>query len=75
MAAENFWGGIAQQLGGRHVHVESVIDNPAADPHDHEPTAADGRAVATARYTIVNGIRYDARLGGGGQAAVGQSGQ
>ncbi len=60
MAAENFWGSIAQQLGGGHVHVKSIIDNPAADPHDYEPTAADGRAVATARYTIVNGIGYDA---------------
>ncbi|GAA3369849.1 metal ABC transporter solute-binding protein [Streptomyces antimycoticus] len=59
MAAENFWGSIAQQLGGSHVHVKSIIDNPAADPHDYEPTAADGRAVATARYTIVNGIGYD----------------
>ncbi|QLH20665.1 metal ABC transporter solute-binding protein, Zn/Mn family [Streptomyces sp. Rer75] len=60
VAAENFWGSIAQQLGGSHVHVKSIIDNPAADPHDYEPTAADGRAVATARYAIVNGIGYDA---------------
>ncbi|RNG35343.1 metal ABC transporter solute-binding protein, Zn/Mn family [Streptomyces botrytidirepellens] len=59
VAAENFWGSIAQQLGGSHVHVKSIIDNPAADPHDYEPTAADGRAVATARYSIVNGIGYD----------------
>jgi zinc/manganese transport system substrate-binding protein len=59
VAAENFWGSIAQQLGGSHVHVKSIIDNPAADPHDYEPTAADGRAVATSRYTIVNGIGYD----------------
>ncbi|MFG2581024.1 metal ABC transporter solute-binding protein, Zn/Mn family [Streptomyces malaysiensis] len=60
VAAENFWGSIAQQLGGSHAHVTSIIDNPSADPHDYEPTAADGRAVATARYTIVNGIGYDA---------------
>ncbi|MGY0063820.1 metal ABC transporter solute-binding protein, Zn/Mn family [Streptomyces sp. LZ34] len=60
VAAENFWGSIAQQLGGSHVQVKSIIDNPAADPHDYEPTAADGRAVATARYMIVNGIGYDA---------------
>ncbi|MFF6852916.1 MULTISPECIES: metal ABC transporter solute-binding protein, Zn/Mn family [Streptomyces] len=49
VAAENFWGSIAQQLDGSHVHVKSIIDNPATDPHDYEPTAADGRAVATAR--------------------------
>ncbi|MET7575238.1 zinc ABC transporter substrate-binding protein [Streptomyces sp. NPDC005492] len=60
VAAENFWGSIAQQLGGSHVKVTSVISNPNADPHDYEPTAADGRKVATARYAIVNGIGYDA---------------
>jgi zinc/manganese transport system substrate-binding protein len=59
VAAENFWGSIASQLGGNHVAVTSIIDNPAADPHDYEPTAADARTVATARYTIVNGIGYD----------------
>ncbi|MFF7602645.1 metal ABC transporter solute-binding protein, Zn/Mn family [Streptomyces mirabilis] len=60
VAAENFWGSVAQQLGGSRVKVTSVITNPNADPHDYEPTAADGRTVATARYAIVNGIGYDA---------------
>lgn len=60
VAAENFWGSIASQLGGAHVRVESIINNPNADPHDYEPTAADGRLVAGAQYTIVNGIGYDA---------------
>jgi zinc/manganese transport system substrate-binding protein len=59
VAAENFWGSIASQLGGSHVKVTSIIDNPAADPHDYEPTAADARTVAGAQYTIVNGIGYD----------------
>jgi zinc/manganese transport system substrate-binding protein len=59
VAAENFWGSIASQLGGSHVKVTSIIDNPDADPHDYEPTAADARAVAGAEYTIVNGIGYD----------------
>ena len=60
VAAENFWGSLAEQLGGEHVKVTSIIDNPDADPHDYEPTAADGRAIATARLTIVNGVGYDA---------------
>jgi zinc/manganese transport system substrate-binding protein len=59
VAAENFWGSIASQLGGSHVKVTSIIDNPDADPHDYEPTAADARTVAGARMTIVNGIGYD----------------
>jgi zinc/manganese transport system substrate-binding protein len=60
VAAENFWGSVATQLGGDHVQVKSIINNPNADPHDYEPTAADGRLVAGAQYTIVNGIGYDA---------------
>jgi zinc/manganese transport system substrate-binding protein len=60
VAAENFWGSLAGQLGGSHVKVTSIINNPDADPHDYEPTAADGRAVAAARLAIVNGVGYDA---------------
>jgi zinc/manganese transport system substrate-binding protein len=59
VAAENFWGSIAGQLGGSKVHVESVIASPATDPHDYEPTAADARAIAGARLVIENGIGYD----------------
>jgi zinc/manganese transport system substrate-binding protein len=59
VAAENFWGSIAAQLGGEHVTVYSIIASPDADPHDYEPTAADGRALATAQYVIANGIGYD----------------
>ncbi|MEV5508132.1 metal ABC transporter solute-binding protein, Zn/Mn family [Streptomyces orinoci] len=60
VAAENFWGSIAAQLGGDHAHVTSVITNPDTDPHDYEPKAADARTMAAARYVIVNGIGYDA---------------
>jgi zinc/manganese transport system substrate-binding protein len=60
VAAENFWGSLAAQLGGSHVKVTSIINNPDADPHDYEPTAADGRAIATAKLAIVNGVGYDA---------------
>ena len=58
--AENFWGSIVEQLGGPDAHVTSIISNPNADPHDYEPTAADARTIASARYVIVNGIGYDA---------------
>jgi zinc/manganese transport system substrate-binding protein len=59
VAAENFWGSIAAQLGGQRVAVQSIITNPSTDPHSYEPTAADGRAVAGAELAIVNGIGYD----------------
>ena len=59
VAAENFWGSIASQLGGTHVHVVSIITNPNTDPHSYEPTAADARAMAGAQMVIENGIGYD----------------
>jgi zinc/manganese transport system substrate-binding protein len=59
VAAEDFWGSIAAQVGGDRVVVTDVITNPAADPHDYEPTAEDGRALASAQVSIVNGIGYD----------------
>ena len=59
VAAENFWGSIAAQLGGDKVQVTSIITNPASDPHDYEPTSADARTLAGARLAIVNGIGYD----------------
>lgn len=59
VAAEDFWGSIAAQLGGDRVQVRSIVSNPAADPHDYEPSAEDARAMAGARLAIVNGIGYD----------------
>ena len=58
-AAENFWGSVATQLGGKKVAVTSIIVNPDTDPHSYEPTAADGRALASSQMAIVNGIGYD----------------
>ncbi len=59
VAAENFWGSIAEQLGGAKVDVKSIIVNPATDPHSYEPTAEDARTMARARMAIVNGLGYD----------------
>jgi zinc/manganese transport system substrate-binding protein len=59
VAAENFWGNIASQLGGEHVVVTDLVDNPNSDPHNYEPGAADARAIASADFVIINGIGYD----------------
>src|SRR6266699_1223572 len=59
VAAENFWGSIAAQVGGRHVRVVSIITNPNTDPHSYEPTAVDARIIAGARLVVENGIGYD----------------
>jgi zinc/manganese transport system substrate-binding protein len=60
VTAENFWGSIATQVGGDRAHVTSVIVNPETDPHAYEPTPADAKLIAGARYVIVNGAGYDA---------------
>jgi zinc/manganese transport system substrate-binding protein len=59
VAAENFWGSIATQLAGSKATVHSIIVNPATDPHSYEPTAQDGRTLATSQLAIVNGVGYD----------------
>jgi zinc/manganese transport system substrate-binding protein len=59
VAAENFWGSIAAQLGGSHVAETSIITNPTTDPHAYEPTPADARTIAGAQLFIQNGIGYD----------------
>ena len=59
MAAENFWGNITSQMGGRDVTVTSLITNPNADPHLFETDAADAATLAQAQVVIENGAGYD----------------
>lgn len=59
VAGENFWGSIAAQLGGTHVHVTSIVTDPNADPHEYESNTNDARAFAMAQYVILNGAGYD----------------
>lgn len=59
VAAENFWGSLARQLGGDRVRVVSIVTNPTTDPHSYEPTARDARTMAAAQLAIVNGLGYD----------------
>jgi zinc/manganese transport system substrate-binding protein len=60
VAAENVYGDIAQQIGGAHVRVTSILSDPNADPHLFEPGSDNALAVATAAIVIQNGVGYDA---------------
>jgi zinc/manganese transport system substrate-binding protein len=40
VASENFYGDIAQQIGGANVEVTSVLTNPDQDPHLFEASAS-----------------------------------
>jgi zinc/manganese transport system substrate-binding protein len=59
VAAENFYGGIAQQIGGLRVEVVSVLSNPDQDPHLFETSPAVLRQLAAAQIVIYNGADYD----------------
>ncbi|MGA2045642.1 MAG: zinc ABC transporter substrate-binding protein [Roseiarcus sp.] len=59
VAAENFYGDVASQIGGANVAVTSILSNPDDDPHLFEASASTARALADARIVIVNGVDYD----------------
>jgi zinc/manganese transport system substrate-binding protein len=59
VAAENFYGGVAKEIGGDRVSVTSILSNPDQDPHLFEVSPAIIRQVAAARIVIYNGADYD----------------
>ncbi|MDG7049364.1 MAG: zinc ABC transporter substrate-binding protein [Nitrososphaerota archaeon] len=59
VAAENFWGSLVSQLGGKYVNVTSIVTNPNTDPHEYESNAQDAADIANAGFVIVNGAGYD----------------
>jgi zinc/manganese transport system substrate-binding protein len=59
VAAENFYGDVAQQIGGDRVAVTSVLNNPDQDPHLFETTPAVARQIAAAQVVVLNGAGYD----------------
>jgi zinc/manganese transport system substrate-binding protein len=63
VAAENFWGSMAAQIGGRDATVTSLITNPTADPHLFQTNALDAARLAQAQVGIENGAGYDTWMG------------
>ena len=59
VAAENFYGDIARQIGGDQVRVTSILTNPDQDPHLFEASPSVARALAGARVVVTNGVGYD----------------
>jgi zinc/manganese transport system substrate-binding protein len=59
LAAENFYGDVAQQVGGDWVSVTSILSNPAQDPHLFETAPSVIREIAAAQVVIYNGADYD----------------
>jgi zinc/manganese transport system substrate-binding protein len=63
VAAENFYGDIARQVGGERVAVTSVLENPNQDPHLFETAPSVVRLVDGAQIVIENGGGYDPWMG------------
>ena len=59
VAAENFYGDVARQIGGDDVAVASIMSNPDQDPHLFETTPSTVRQIAAAQVVILNGADYD----------------
>jgi zinc/manganese transport system substrate-binding protein len=59
VAAENFYGEVARQIGGNSVAVVSIMNNPDQDPHLFETTPSTVRQIGDAQVVILNGADYD----------------
>ena len=59
VAAENEYGSVASQIGGRYVSVQSIESNPATDPHTYEVSPGVAQEVSAGQVLIQNGVGYD----------------
>jgi zinc/manganese transport system substrate-binding protein len=59
VAAENFYGDVARQIGGSRVQVTSILRNPDTDPHLFEVSPSVARAISGAQIVVYNGVDYD----------------
>lgn len=56
----DFYGEVAKAVVGNQGSVSSIINNPAIDPHDYEPTTKIAKQVSQADIVVANGLGYDA---------------
>src|ERR1700758_1357107 len=59
IGAENEYANVLAQIGGRYVHVSSILDNPNTDPHTFEASPAVAQEVSGASLIVQNGVGYD----------------
>lgn len=59
VAAENFYGDIAKQIGGPYVEVTNIMSNPNQDPHLFSSSPATAEALVKADVVVYSGIGYD----------------
>lgn len=59
VAAENFYGQLAKEIGGNQVKVQSIMSNPDADPHLFTTSPSTSKALSGAQIIVYNGANYD----------------
>jgi len=59
VGAENQYANVLAQIGGRYVHVSSILDNPNTDPHTFESSPGVASEVSAAQLVVQNGVGYD----------------
>jgi len=59
VAAENFYGDVARQIGGSDVTVTNILKSPDQDPHLFEASPSVARDIAAAAIIVQSGIGYD----------------
>lgn len=55
----DFYAEVAKKIVGNKGQVTSIINNPAIDPHDYEPTTKVAQMISKADITVANGLGYD----------------
>ena len=59
IGAENEYANVLSQIGGRYVHVSSILNNPNTDPHTFEANPQVAEEVSAAELIVQNGVGYD----------------
>ncbi|GGG06559.1 MULTISPECIES: metal ABC transporter solute-binding protein, Zn/Mn family [Cysteiniphilum] len=59
VAAENFYGNIAELIGKEHIKSKSILNNPNIDPHLFTISAKEAVMIKQAQVIIYNGADYD----------------
>jgi zinc/manganese transport system substrate-binding protein len=59
IGVENEYANVLAQIGGRYVHVSSILNNPNTDPHTFEASPAVAAKISGASLIVQNGVGYD----------------
>jgi zinc/manganese transport system substrate-binding protein len=64
VAAENFYGSVAKEIGGSFVQVKSILNQPDQDPHLFSVSPSIAKNLGQADLIVFNGLGYDSWMQG-----------